>query len=102
MLLCSYEAARAAGIPDDRMVFLHAAATAHDHYFFTERDTLTESPAIEVMVGDAVAAAGITLDDVSRFDLYSCFPAAVEVATRSLGFSAATAENRAHSSLTCR
>jgi acetyl-CoA C-acetyltransferase len=88
LLLCSFETARAAGIPDDRMVFLHAAAAAHDHYFFTERDTLTESPGIEVMVGDAMAAAEITLDDVSRFDLYSCFPAAVEVATRSLGIAA--------------
>ena len=80
VILCSYEAARDAGVPDDRIVFLHSSAEAHDHYFFSERDTLTDSPAIEVAVGDAVAAAGITLDDVSQFDLYSCFPAAVEVA----------------------
>ena len=85
LIVCSFESARAAGIPDERMVFLHAAAEAHDHYFFSERDTLTDSPAIEVAVSDAVAAAGITLDDVSQFDLYSCFPAAVEVATRALG-----------------
>ncbi len=85
LILCSYEAAQSAGIPDDRMVFLHAAAETHDHYFFSERDTLTESPGIEVAVTDAIAAAGITLDAISRFDLYSCFPAAVQVATRSLG-----------------
>jgi acetyl-CoA C-acetyltransferase len=88
LLLCSFETARAAGIPDDRMVFLHAAAETHDHYFVTERDTLTESPGIEIAVGDAVETAGLTLDDISHFDLYSCFPAAVEVATRSLGISA--------------
>ena len=64
LLLCSWETARAAGVPDDRLVFLHAAAQAHDHYFFTERHTLTESPAIAVTVGDALTAAGITLDDV--------------------------------------
>jgi acetyl-CoA C-acetyltransferase len=84
LLVCSFESARAAGVPDERMVFVHAGAEAHDHYFVTERATLTDSPAIEVAVGDAVHAAGITLDDVSHFDLYSCFPAAVEVATRSL------------------
>jgi acetyl-CoA C-acetyltransferase len=84
LILCSHDAARAAGVPDDRMVFLHAAAETHDHYFFSERDTLTDSPGIEIAVTDAVAAAGITLDDVTHFDLYSCFPAAVEVATRSL------------------
>ena len=46
LLLCSYEAARDAGVPDDRMVFLHAGAEAHDHWFFTERWSLADSPAI--------------------------------------------------------
>ena len=36
-------------------------------------------PAIATAVGDALDAAGITLDDVARFDLYSCFPSAVQV-----------------------
>ncbi len=40
VLLCSYETAHAAGVPDDRMVFLHAAAEAHDHWFVTERWSL--------------------------------------------------------------
>jgi acetyl-CoA C-acetyltransferase len=87
LILCSYESARAAGVPDDRMVFLHAAAETHDHYFFSERDTLTESPGIDVAVHDAVDAAGIAHDDITHFDLYSCFPAAVQVAKRSLHLS---------------
>ncbi len=84
VLLCSYDAARAAGVPDDRMVFLHSAAETHDHHFFTERWTLTDSPGIATAVGDAVDAAGVTIDDIERFDLYSCFPAAVQVAVRAL------------------
>jgi acetyl-CoA C-acetyltransferase len=84
LLLCSFETAQAAGVPDDRMVFLHAAAETHDHHFFSERWTLTDSPGIEVAVGDALTAAGITLGDVARFDLYSCFPSAVQVAMRAL------------------
>jgi acetyl-CoA C-acetyltransferase len=85
VILCSYEAARAAGVPDDRMVFLHASAEAHDHYFFTERWSLADSPAIGAAVGDALAAADLDTDRVARFDLYSCFPSAVQVATRALG-----------------
>ena len=84
LLLCSYEAASAAGVPDDRMVFLHASAETNDHYFFSERFTLTDSPGIATAVGDALAAAGIAVDDVARFDLYSCFPSAVQVAMRAL------------------
>ena len=32
VLLASYETARAAGVPDDQLVFLHAGADAHDHW----------------------------------------------------------------------
>jgi acetyl-CoA C-acetyltransferase len=85
VLLCSYEAARAAGVPDDRMVFLHAAAEAHDHWFVTERWSLAESPAIAATGAAALSAAGFGLDDVDHLDLYSCFPAAVEIGRAGLG-----------------
>ena len=38
--------ARDAGVPDERLVFPLAAADAHDHYFFSERESLAASPAI--------------------------------------------------------
>jgi acetyl-CoA C-acetyltransferase len=85
VLLCSYEAARAAGVPDDRMVFLHAGADAHDHYFVTERASLAASPAIKATTTSALAHSGVGVDDVSYFDLYSCFPSAVQIAGRELG-----------------
>jgi len=85
LLLCSYEAARAAGVADDRMVFLHSCAQAHDHWFVSERAHLHESPAIVHAGRDALAAAGITIDDVAYLDLYSCFPAAVQIAQHALG-----------------
>ena len=90
-LLCSYEAARAAGIADDRIVFLHSGADAHDHFFVTERAALCEAPAIGIAANAALAAAGVGIDDVARFDLYSCFPAAVEMAMHSLGLRGAEA-----------
>jgi acetyl-CoA C-acetyltransferase len=85
LLLCSYEAAQAAGIADDRLVFLHAGADAHDHFFFSERAALAEAPAIGVATRAALDASGIGIDDVARFDLYSCFPSAVEMAMQALG-----------------
>lgn len=85
ILLCSYAAARDAGIADDRMVFPLAGADAQDHYFFSERWSLAESPAIAAAGNAALGAAGIGIDDVARFDLYSCFPSAVQIAMRALG-----------------
>jgi acetyl-CoA C-acetyltransferase len=84
-VLCSYEAAVAAGVAEDRMVFPHSGADAHDHYFVTERASLGSSTAIGIAGRAAVQAAGITLDEVARFDLYSCFPSAVQLALASLG-----------------
>jgi len=85
VVLCSYEAARAAGVPADRMVFPHAGADAHDHYFVTERADLGASTAIGIASRAALDAARVGLDDVARFDLYSCFPSAVQMALGSLG-----------------
>jgi acetyl-CoA C-acetyltransferase len=85
LILCSAEAARAAGVPADSMVHLHAGADAHDPYLVTERWSLAESPAIAAVAADILAASGRGVDDVARFDLYSCFPSAVEVAMDALG-----------------
>jgi acetyl-CoA C-acetyltransferase len=85
IILCSYETARDAGVPDERIVFLHAGADGHDHWFVTERDTLCDAPGLGQVVRDALDAAGKGVDDIARFDLYSCFPAAVQLALRALG-----------------
>jgi acetyl-CoA C-acetyltransferase len=84
IILCSYEAARAAGVAGDKMVFLHGAGAAHDHWFISERASLSRSPAIAAAGADALAGAGVGIDDIAHVDLYSCFPAAVQVAAREL------------------
>ncbi len=85
LLLCAHEVARRAGVAEDRMVFLHAGADAADHWFVTERWSLAESEAIGVVTRAALTATGIGVDDVARFDLYSCFPSAVQLALGSIG-----------------
>jgi acetyl-CoA C-acetyltransferase len=85
VLLCSPEAARAAGVADDRLVYLHAGADGADRQFLTERWSLNESPGVRAVTGDTLAAAGLGVDDIARFDLYSCFPSAVQMAMRELG-----------------
>jgi acetyl-CoA C-acetyltransferase len=85
LLLCSVDAARAAGVPADRWVFVHSGADAHDHWFVSERDTLTASPAAAANGRTALGLAGIGVDDVAHVDLYSCFPSAVQIGAAALG-----------------
>jgi acetyl-CoA C-acetyltransferase len=85
VIVCSVEAARNAGIAEDKWVFLHAGADAHDHWFVSERDNLYSSPAIRACGQAVYDGAGIGPDDLAHIDLYSCFPCAVEVAAQELG-----------------
>ena len=84
-IVCSVEAARAAGVPEERWVFPLAGADAHDHWFISHRPELHRSPAIRLAAGAAFALAGVGPDDLGPIDLYSCFPAAVQMAAREIG-----------------
>ena len=86
LLLCSVEAARQLGVPEDRWVFPHSGADANDHWHVTERDELFASPAIRLAGRAVMAAAGATADEIAYVDIYSCFPSAVQVGANELGF----------------
>lgn len=77
--------AQAMGIAQEKWVFLHAGAAAHDEWFVSERGDLAASPAIRAIGKAALAQAGIGIEEVAHVDLYSCFPVAVQIAARELG-----------------
>ncbi len=85
LILCSVSAARAAGVPEDRWVFPLSGADAHDHWLVSNRQDLSSSPAIAAVGRHALDLAAVGIDDVDRFDLYSCFPCAVQMAAAALG-----------------
>lgn len=84
-LLCSAGAAKAAGIPRDRWVFPLGVSDLNDVFYPLERPELHRSPAIKTASRALLDVVGCGLDDVSRFDLYSCFPVAVEISAAALG-----------------
>ena len=85
LILCSVAAAEAHGVPRDRWVFPHSGTDAHDHWWVSNRWELHRSPAMAATGAEALALAGIGVDDLAHIDLYSCFPSAVQVAARELG-----------------
>lgn len=85
LVLCSVEAARRLGVAEDQWVFPLVGAEAHDHWFVSERWSLTSSPAIAACGRSAAATAGVAPAEAAHVDLYSCFPVAVELAADALG-----------------
>ncbi len=85
VLVTSVEKAREWGIPQERWVFLHGCADGIDTWVVSERDRLDESPAIRGCARLALDMAGKTAADMAAFDLYSCFPSAVEIAMKEIG-----------------
>ena len=84
-VVCSVAAAERAGVPKDRWVFPLAGAEAQDHWFLSEREHLHESPPIRLAGKRALSLARVGIDDVGLIDLYSCFPAVVQIAAVELG-----------------
>lgn len=75
------------GIPVAKRVYLHGSAAAHDQWFVSDRPRLDASPAMRLTAQHALAQAGRSLDEVAHFDIYSCFPSAVQIACKELGIS---------------
>lgn len=85
VILTSVAKARELGIPESRWVYLHGCADAHDHWYISDRHNYYSSPAMRIVAQEAFAMAGMTLADIDKIDLYSCFPSAVQIACREMG-----------------
>jgi acetyl-CoA C-acetyltransferase len=85
LLVCSAEAARGHGVPDDGWVFPVAAAESNAMIPLTARRDLHRSAGFALAGARALELAGTTADEIDHLDLYSCFPAAVRVQARELG-----------------
>jgi acetyl-CoA C-acetyltransferase len=85
LILCSAAKAEALGVPRDRWIFPQSGSDAHEHAFISHRNHFYETPAIELAGRRVLKLAGLSINDISIVDLYSCFPAAVQLGAQSLG-----------------
>lgn len=84
VVIMAAETASALGVARDRWVFAHAAAESNHMVALPRRDELHGWPAFEAVAGAlGLTTPGAAPPDV--VDLYSCFPAAVQVQARALG-----------------
>jgi acetyl-CoA C-acetyltransferase len=87
LIVASHEKADALGVPGDRRVYLRGWCYAKDPVYVSEREEMWRSVAMEEAGREAMACAGIGIDDIAYLDLYSCFGSSVEFAQDALGLS---------------
>jgi acetyl-CoA C-acetyltransferase len=83
LVLTSVGEAERLGIDPSKWIFLHGYAAAKDR-LVSERPDLSRSRPIELALTAALQSAGKQTADIARFDLYSCFPCAVLLASEAL------------------
>jgi len=86
LILVSEEKAKALGIPRNKWIYPWAGTDAQDHYYFSNRDNFHSSPAIRFAGSKCMELTDSTPDNIDMIDVYSCFPVAVQIACRELGF----------------
>jgi acetyl-CoA C-acetyltransferase len=85
LLLCSAECAERAGVPRERWVFPRASTESNHMLAVAQRAELHRSPGARLCGERALALAGLDVASIDLFELYSCFPIAVEVFAAELG-----------------
>lgn len=85
VMLTSVAKARELGIPESKWVYLHGCADAYDHWYISDRINFHSSPAMRTVAAETLAMADCSLDDIGAFDLYSCFPSAVQIGCEEMG-----------------
>ncbi|HEV3213628.1 MAG TPA: hypothetical protein VGZ03_09560 [Acidimicrobiales bacterium] len=85
VLVASLGAARAAGVPDDQLVFPLRGAYAKEQWLVSTRQALSSSLAMRACARALFGPTAPSVDDLALLDLYSCFPSAVQLGADALG-----------------
>ncbi|HVH16749.1 MAG TPA: acetyl-CoA acetyltransferase [Myxococcota bacterium] len=88
LLFCSVERARRARVPESRWVFPRAVAESNHMRPLVARASLARSTGFAAAWRRALALSGLAPEAIGARELYSCFPSAVRIQLRELGFAA--------------
>jgi acetyl-CoA C-acetyltransferase len=85
IIVTSEEFARKIGIDPKFWVYPMGGVDLKNIFYLSQRPKLYDSPAIRIASHLVLDQAGLKLEDIDVFDLYSCFPCMVEIAKREIG-----------------
>jgi acetyl-CoA C-acetyltransferase len=87
LILTNVNIAKECEISQKLWVYVMGGADLRNVHEITCRQNLYDSPAARVASKLALCQAGLSLDDITAFDLYSCFPSIVEILMKEIGIS---------------
>ena len=102
LVLATHERADALGIPQDRRVYPRGWCYARDPVLVAAHPDLARSPAMAAASAEALRIAGVSIDDVAFFDLYSCFASSLHFACDALGLQSRRSPRCSPSPAVCR
>ena len=85
VIVSSVEVARRWGVHRDRWIYPHAATEIQTTPFVSRRRDFHSAPDLGLAGRRVLELAGIQAGDLHHVDLYSCFPAALELGRAELG-----------------
>jgi len=87
VIIASDRKADELGVPKHKRIYLHGWSYAREPVYIAERPELWHSPAMEIASQQALNMAGIASQQLSHFDIYSCFPSSLNFTKDALGIS---------------
>ena len=88
LIVTSLERALAAGIAENRLVYIGAGASAHEDNDPLTRAEWTGTASMKVTLDKVMDLNGLKAANLDHVELYSCFPCVPKLARRELGLSA--------------
>ncbi|MEO8859617.1 MAG: acetyl-CoA acetyltransferase [Burkholderiaceae bacterium] len=88
VIVTSLARARAAGIPEHRLVHIGPGAAANEPRDWVSRENYRESHAQDKVLSDVMAQCALTGAETDFVELYSCFPCVPKMARRALSMPA--------------
>lgn len=90
LLLCSKSLADELGVAASKRVYPLASSESNHMLCLSQREHIAQAPGANTSLEFALKHAGITIDELDLLELYSCFPAAVQVFAEAAGVDTAS------------
>lgn len=85
IIICSYKKAKTLGLDESKFIYPMSYAQSRHVTQLCQKKTLHTHPGTVLTGEKAIDSAGITTNDITVADLYSCFPSSIRAGKKDIG-----------------